>query len=127
MSIEMVFVTNNNREPYKDSFNGQVFVFPVKERVQIPVLAARHIFGYGGDEKWVESRLVRLGKLHRYERDERNNEFIVDTTKEGWEWLRNFKINPGKFVMVEDEEDEVEQVRRGRKAKSDELSDLVQA
>lgn len=129
MSIEMVFVTNGNKETYEDSFDGQVYVFPPKERVQVSTAAARHIFGYGGDESEKKECLVRRGKLHHYERDERNNtEYIVHTEKEAWTWLNNFKISPGKFVAVEDEEDEVEAVKRGRgRPRSDDLSDLVPA
>ena len=57
--IEQVFVTNNSGQPLVVEFNYKDITFPVGESVEIPVNAAKHIFGFGAENK--EPYLARLG------------------------------------------------------------------
>ena len=61
---EVVFVTNNSDKKLVAEFAYQKYEFPVKQTKEIPVLAAKHIFGFGDDNK--EPYLARLGwmRLH---------------------------------------------------------------
>ena len=61
---EQVFVTNNSGQPLVVEFNYKDITFPVGESVEIPVNAAKHIFGFGAENK--EPYLARLGfiRLH---------------------------------------------------------------
>ena len=61
---EQVFVTNNSGQPLVVEFNYKDITFPVGESVEIPVSAAKHIFGFGVENK--EPYLARLGfiRLH---------------------------------------------------------------
>jgi len=54
-----VQVVNRSDEELEDGFAGVRYRFPVGEPVEIPVEAARHIFGYGEEDR--EPFLVRLG------------------------------------------------------------------
>jgi hypothetical protein len=54
-----LFVRNNGDDRLVDSFNGTAFDFTPGKEVEIPELAAKHIFGYDDDNK--EPYLVRLG------------------------------------------------------------------
>ena len=54
-----LFVCNNGDNPLVDSFNGVSYNFACGKEVEIPEVAAKHIFGYGDDNK--EPYLVRLG------------------------------------------------------------------
>ena len=54
-----VFVRNNGENTFTDSFNGTVYEFLPSKELEIPEIAAKHIFGYGDDDK--EPYLVRLG------------------------------------------------------------------
>lgn len=54
-----IFVRNNGNDPLDDSFNGVAYHFATGSEVEIPELAAKHIFGYGDDNK--EPYFVRLG------------------------------------------------------------------
>ena len=54
-----IFVRNNGSNPLVDGFNGVTYNFACGEEVEIPEVAAKHIFGYGDDNK--EPYLVRLG------------------------------------------------------------------
>ena len=54
-----LFVRNNGDHQLVDSFNGTTYDFAVGKEVEIPETAAKHIFGYGDDNK--EPYLVRLG------------------------------------------------------------------
>lgn len=55
----IVQVVNRSDEELEDGFAGVRYRFPVGEPVEIPVEAARHIFGYGEEDR--EPFLVRLG------------------------------------------------------------------
>ena len=59
--MSTIFVTNNGDFYFEDGFNGERYTFAVGATVEIPLLAAKHIFGYGVDDK--TPHLVRLGWL----------------------------------------------------------------
>jgi hypothetical protein len=54
-----LFVRNNGDDRFVDSFNGSTYEIAPGKEVEIPEVAAKHIFGYGDDNK--EPYLVRLG------------------------------------------------------------------
>jgi hypothetical protein len=54
-----IFVTNRSDKKLKDGYAGVFYSFPKDETVEIPEDVARHIFGYGDDNK--EPYLARLG------------------------------------------------------------------
>jgi hypothetical protein len=54
-----LFVCNNGDNSLVDAFNGVTYDFACGKEVEIPQVAAKHIFGYGDDNK--EPYLVRLG------------------------------------------------------------------
>lgn len=54
-----MYVTNNTDAEIKALFQASELCFPVGETVEISEFAARHIFGYGVNDK--EPCLVRLG------------------------------------------------------------------
>ena len=45
--MSTIFVTNNGDFSFEDGFNGERYTFAVGATVEIPLLAAKHIFGYG--------------------------------------------------------------------------------
>ena len=47
----MLKVRNRNSFDLVDRYNGQDFVFPVGKTVALDMDAARHIFGFGADDK----------------------------------------------------------------------------
>ena len=57
----MIFVTNKGSQPLVAKYVDQWFEFPPGKSVQIEPYVARHIFGYGDDNKY--QYLVRLGWL----------------------------------------------------------------
>jgi hypothetical protein len=57
--MNTIFVTNHDEKPWKDSFSGIKYEFPVGKTVEISEEAAQHIFGYGMENK--EPYLARLG------------------------------------------------------------------
>lgn len=54
-----IYVTNNSDQPLKDGFAGEFFDFKVGSTVEISEEVAKHIFGYGDENK--EPYLARLG------------------------------------------------------------------
>jgi hypothetical protein len=54
-----IFVTNNGQQTFVDSFDGTKYTFEPKKELEVPEVVAKHIFGYGDDNK--EPYLVRLG------------------------------------------------------------------
>ena len=54
-----IFVRNNGSDPFFDALDGTVYHFESGKEIEIPEIAAKHIFGYGDDNK--EPYLVRLG------------------------------------------------------------------
>ena len=87
-----IFVTNNGSAVFKDSFDGKQFSFEPGKPVEIPLLAAKHIFGYGDDNK--SPYLVRLGWLRMSNEMDaamaRLNEFKFDSQHP----TRNHSISP---------------------------------
>lgn len=59
--MDTIFVTNNGDFSFEDGFAGKRYQFSVGSTVEIPLLAAKHIFGYGEQDK--TPYLVRLGWL----------------------------------------------------------------
>ena len=57
--MSSIFVTNNSDKKLKDGYAGVFYNFPKGETVEIPINVARHIFGYGDENK--EPYLARLG------------------------------------------------------------------
>jgi len=54
-----VFITNNSDIEFKDGYNGQFFDFKKGKTVQVPETVAKHVFGWGDEDK--EPYLARLG------------------------------------------------------------------
>jgi hypothetical protein len=58
-------VTNKNSgpgfEPFTDTFDGEDWEFPSGETVEVPVLVAQHLFGFG----FTEDSLGHLAALRR--------------------------------------------------------------
>ena len=57
--MSAIFVTNNSDKKLTDGFGGVFYEFPKSKTVEIPEEVARHVFGYGDDNK--EPYLARLG------------------------------------------------------------------
>jgi len=57
--MSSIFVTNNSDKKLKDGYGGVFYEFKKGETVEIPENVARHIFGYGDENK--EPYLARLG------------------------------------------------------------------
>jgi hypothetical protein len=57
--MSVIFVTNNSDKKLTDGFGGVFYEFPKGKTVEIPEEVARHVFGYGDDNK--EPYLARLG------------------------------------------------------------------
>lgn len=55
---QTLFVTNNG-SPFTSRFEGVEYSFEPGKEIEIPLAAAKHIFGYGVDNK--EPYFVRLG------------------------------------------------------------------
>lgn len=87
-----IFVTNNGPAVFKDSFDGKQYVIEPQKTVEMPLLAAKHIFGYGDDNK--SPYLVRLGWLRMSNEMEaaieRLNHFRFDNQPPA----RNHSISP---------------------------------
>lgn len=93
MPRDIIFVTNNNEFHHEDAFDGEHFSFPPKEKVQVPVEAAAHMFGFGLEDK--TDTLVRLGWASRY--DEKLKRTVEDPN--GARKLSKFVFT--QAVMVE--------------------------
>ena len=61
---ELVYITNNSDKKLTAEYAYKEYTFQVGETVELPIQAARHIFGYGDNNK--EPYLSRLGfiRLH---------------------------------------------------------------
>jgi len=57
--MSSIFVTNNSDKKLKDGYAGVFYTFLKGETVELPIEVARHIFGYGDENK--EPYLARLG------------------------------------------------------------------
>jgi hypothetical protein len=58
---ELVYVTNNTNKDLYAEYNFVGYDFPVGNTVEITVPAARHMLGYGDEDK--EKYLVQLGMI----------------------------------------------------------------
>lgn len=74
-----VYVTNRSDQEHEDSFAGVRYTFPPGKSIPIPEGAARHIFGYGEEDK--EPHLVRLGWIR-----------LKSELKDGLKKLEQFQI-----------------------------------
>jgi hypothetical protein len=54
-----VWVTNTTKEHFEDMWHGDKYAFPPAKAVMVPLEVARHIFGYGMDNR--VPVLARLG------------------------------------------------------------------
>ena len=84
-----VFVRNNGDQAFSDAHNGVIFNFVPGVEVEISEVAAKHIFGYGDDDK--EPYLVRLGWMKM------NTDFPVAMEKLG---KFSFSREPSKPVHL---------------------------
>lgn len=85
---DVVVVTNRNGSIYKDGCAGIQYAFPPGEDVLIPTDAARHIFGYGLENRM--PNMVRMG---------------IANKPNGQAWLEGFEIRVGRpreSVQVDD-------------------------
>ena len=57
--MSVIFVTNNSDKVWKDGYAGKIYTFGKGETVEVPIEVAKHVFGYGDDNK--EPYLARLG------------------------------------------------------------------
>jgi len=61
---ETVFVTNTGDTKLSDGFGGVVFTFEKDKPIEIPLHVAKHVFGYGANQK--EPYLARLGWIRSH-------------------------------------------------------------
>jgi len=54
-----VWVTNTTKEHFEDMWHGDTYAFPPGKAAMVPLEVARHIFGYGMDNR--VPVLARLG------------------------------------------------------------------
>jgi len=78
-----VYVTNRRDEVFEDGYSGVRYTFVPGKATEIPVEAARHIFGYGEEDK--EPYLCRLGWIK-----------TKNDLPEGIKLLRLFEISETK-------------------------------
>jgi hypothetical protein len=93
-SDSIIFVKNTNDFYHEDRFDGEDYSFPPGEKTQIPIDAARHMFGYGLKDK--SETLVRLGWAMRLNKETKR--FEEDPT--GVQRLSRFVFT--RAVMVEE-------------------------
>lgn len=85
---DLVRVINGNEAPLTDGFSGRFWTFRKGSPVDIPVPAARHIFGYGmpGSEDAVLRRLGwrdkgGLSRLKQFRLEPVRSQFAPETTR----------------------------------------------
>ena len=78
--MSVVYVTNTGDTKLRDGFGGVFYDFPKDETVEIPLDAAKHIFGYMNPNK--EPFLSRLGWVRSFAEIDK-----------GFEKLSEFKIS----------------------------------
>jgi len=61
---ELLYVTNKTDKKIETKYNFETYTFPVNNTVAVSPEAARHIFGYGIEEK--EPYLARLGWIRMH-------------------------------------------------------------
>jgi hypothetical protein len=58
-----MWVTNNSDKNLEDGYDGIRYTFPHGESIEIPMVVARHVFGFGDDNK--SPYLIRLGWIQK--------------------------------------------------------------
>lgn len=86
MTPPSVFVINRNKEPHRDRYDGEEFLFLPDQPTAISVPAAEHMLGYKLKDK--TSTLQRLGKAFRYNPTTKAFEDNADGVK----WLAKFQF-----------------------------------
>jgi len=84
---QTIWVINGNADPHEDRFNGDDYVFPVGEPVEIPLEGADLMFGYGLKDK--TPTLMRSGR--------------APTAKDiptGLKWLSGFSFHNSQPAAV---------------------------
>lgn len=104
----MVKVTNRSTQTFRDMYDGVPLELAPKESKLIPVIMARHIFGYG--EVPPRRALMRLGWLQTD--DERPG--VRGGWVEAMDRLREFQFTAQK--MVDDDGDSGDVSTGGKKA-----------
>jgi hypothetical protein len=61
---DYVRVTNNTDEVIEGRYAGVDYVFKISEPVDLTLMAAHHIFGFGGDAAARGAAFLRLGWVH---------------------------------------------------------------
>jgi len=89
---EDLFVTNNNDFTHEDRYDGQDYVFPPKEKIVVPSLAATHMLGFNLPDK--TNTLHRLGWGSKV--DPKTNKVVDDP--EGIKRLANFVFTRAMLV-----------------------------
>lgn len=79
--MSSVWVLNTSDDDLKDGFDGKNYDFKVGVSVEIPLLVAKHVFGYLDADK--EPHLVRLGWVK-----------LSTDVSAGLARLEKFKISP---------------------------------
>ena len=74
--MSMVYVTNTGDTKLKDGFAGVFYEFPKDQTVEIPLDAAKHIFGYMNPNK--EPHLSRLGWVRSFAEIEKGYEKLAE-------------------------------------------------
>ena len=78
-----VYVTNRGEKPMIDEYAYKTYKFPVNESVEVDVAVARHLFGYGEENK--VPAMVRIGLCRS-----------TNEIEEGLERLAKFEITQEK-------------------------------
>lgn len=61
---DYVRVTNDTDEVIEGRYAGEDYMFKIGEPVDLTLVAAHHIFGFGGDERARANAYLRLGWAH---------------------------------------------------------------
>jgi len=84
----VIFVRNNSGSDFQDRYDGIDHVFPDGKLVECSIEAARHIFGYGVEDK--TQHMIRLGWAAN-----------SGSLKEAYERLDKFEFLQGKIMVQE--------------------------
>lgn len=95
--ITQVRVTNRNEAEFSDMFDGESYLFPPNEAMEIPLAAAVHIFGFlwhEGDEQYV----IAINKPHVVARWGLNT---PGTFSKADAFIKNIELKPLRFKLQE--------------------------
>jgi hypothetical protein len=80
-----MWITNNSEKNLEDGYDGKRYTFVVGQSLEVPTIVARHIFGFGDDDK--RPYLIRLGWIYKSDdydsAVERLNQFSFSSEKPG--------------------------------------------